>query len=163
MSWKAIGCGVAVVLVWMTASVAPCRAQTGNDLLRHCTDALRVIDNGYQSDTSNQAHNYGWCSGFLHGLASGYETGILDEHTVWGVRTRARLCIPSQGVRTEQFVRIVVKYLRETPQSLHERADDLALTALSGAFPCPSSDTPPPEPAPSGVRQPTTPKPSRGR
>jgi hypothetical protein len=48
MSWKALGWGVAVVLVWMTASVAPCRVQTGNDLLRHCTDALRVIDNGYQ-------------------------------------------------------------------------------------------------------------------
>jgi len=48
----------------------------------------------------------------------------------------ALICIPDGKVPVAQLARIVVKWLRDHPERLHEPKSVLALEALSGAFPC---------------------------
>jgi hypothetical protein len=60
-------------------------------------------------------------------------------------------------------MRVVVKYLRENPETLHHWRQLVALRALQHAFPCGSTTTPSPQPTPAGRQPPTPPKPSKGR
>jgi hypothetical protein len=124
MSWKAIGCGVAVVLVWMTASVGTGTAGDGNELLENCTDALRHVENEYRFTGTDCVFHYGWCVGYMRGWVDGTMGG-------------ATLCVP-QKVTALQLVRIIVKYLRDHPQTLHHSRDTLITTALQEAYPCPT-------------------------
>jgi hypothetical protein len=84
--------------VWAMVSVVPGLAQTGNDLLRKCTDALRTIDNGERRTGDDQAvANTGWCSGYLNGLLYGYHAGILDESRALGLPLPSSLCPHSKA------------------------------------------------------------------
>jgi hypothetical protein len=65
MSWKALGLGVAVVLVWLTGSVTPGRAMDGNELLQHCTGALRYVEQGHQSLGGNELMQTAQCGYYL--------------------------------------------------------------------------------------------------
>ena len=40
------------------------------------------------------------------------------------------------GIASEQATRVIVKYLRENPEKLQERAVTLSLVALQRTFPC---------------------------
>lgn len=65
------------------------------------------------------AVNQGLCAGFIAGI--GYAA--------------ASVCVP-QGVTNNQAVAVVVKYIEARPERMHERFADLALEALTAAWPC---------------------------
>jgi hypothetical protein len=133
---------VAVVLVWTAASVVPCRAQTGNELLHKCTDALRSIDRSVQSTSGYETANREWCTGYIKGLVDGYQDATVDVNMGLGVQIPSPLCLPWHQIIVEQLIRIVVKYLREYPQDLHLPSGMLAAAAVRDAFPCPASGAP---------------------
>jgi hypothetical protein len=56
--------------------------------------------------------------------------GILHVSQLFGV-----LCPPGAS-NNSQYARIVVKYLRDHPEKLHERDSLLMFSALAQAFPC---------------------------
>ena len=47
-----------------------------------------------------------------------------------------RVCFPKEGIANEQAVRIVVKYLKDNPNRLHENEIALIMIALMHAYPC---------------------------
>ena len=48
-----------------------------------------------------------------------------------------RFCLPGDGIPVIQAVRVVVKYLSDNPQDLHEDGMALTINALKASFPCP--------------------------
>jgi hypothetical protein len=49
---------------------------------------------------------------------------------------KALFCTPESGITNDQAARVVVKYLREHPERLHEKESLLAMAAFAEAFPC---------------------------
>lgn len=97
----------------------------GNELLRNCQSAL-ALERGGQSptDSARAIQCLGYLQGFS-GLNALYEQ--VQQKTFW--------CLPD-GVRNEQIVRVVVKYLQSHPELLHQSKAGLAALALGEAFPC---------------------------
>lgn len=125
-----------MVLVWTTASMAQRVLPDGNELLRQCADALRLIDTGYRSDTGDQVANFGRCVGYISGVLVGYHQAIIGAHSAFKVPLPDAVCLPPDGVTFEQLIRIVVKSLREHPQTLHMPSDWLLVAAIGQVFPC---------------------------
>ena len=179
MRWKYGGLLVGMVLVWATASMAQRILPDGNELLRQCADALRHIDTGYRSDTGDQVANFGRCMGYISGVLVGYQQAIDRVHTAFKLPIPAAVCLPPLGVPLEQLIRVVVKSLREHPQTLHMPSDWLLVAAVSQVFPCREpgrnyleevrqaacGDASPAaaQPTPSGVPRPTAPKGAKGK
>lgn len=102
---------IALVLYLYIAN-AQAAFQTGNSLLTHCTDTVKIACYGYlmaAADTYNAWHGWG--------------------------ELKARMCVPS-AVSGEQLRLIVVKHLEVRPEALHYNAGGLVLNALMEAFPC---------------------------
>ena len=86
--------------------------ETGNDLLAQC-----------ESDDL-----------FMEGVCAGYIAGVSDvsRGETWGGN---RYCAPA-GVTIRQLQKIVIKYLNEHPETLHDDASSLVQNAFAHAFPC---------------------------
>jgi len=97
----------------------------GNDILNQCTAAQRAL-NGDEDVNYSDAM---FCVGLVQGVTS---TLILTQLT-----GHALTCIPEDGIRTEQVVRIFIKYLSANPEQLHHNETYLVVHALQEAFPCP--------------------------
>jgi hypothetical protein len=63
--------------------------------------------------------------------AAGFCGGLVE-----GLTWAAPDVCPPPEVTTGQAVRVVVKYIDDRPERLHERFNKLALEALRAAFPC---------------------------
>lgn len=94
------------------------RVEDGYALLRQYRDA----------DTAD-SFDAGMCFGFILGTHSGYFIART------GSQQKLVFCIPS-GVTNLQTVKIVVKYLNNHPEELHQSADVLVIEAMTAAFPC---------------------------
>lgn len=107
-----------IVLVWVS-SIAWAEdrdGHTGRRLLERCESVLKIA--------SPDLMNFGWCLGFLEGL---------DD---MGAASGARFyCLPDNASFGQQ-ARVVVKYLNDHPEKLHEIDVALAIAALREAFPC---------------------------
>jgi hypothetical protein len=106
------------------------KAADGNRLLESCTSSVQFMDNGSFSEGTQSAQAI-WCVGYV--------TGILDALDLArrlsdapGVKIYPCLA----GVTSGQAIRVIVKYLRENPEKLQQRALPLSLAALQRAFPC---------------------------
>lgn len=73
--------------------------------------------------------------------AMGYIQGLLDSYTVFSTRDPSLdvFCMPEQGVSSAQARILIVKWLKENPERLHEQARLLVFHALAEAFPCRNS------------------------
>ena len=67
-------------------------------------------------------------------LGRGYVMGATDGLT-FVPPSRRWICLPG-GVANEQVVRVVQKYLKENPETLHYLAQGQINNALVRAFPC---------------------------
>jgi hypothetical protein len=90
--------------------------QNGTTLLANCAHAAR--------DDADPTAPLPSEDGFCYGYILGVEDASGHTH-----------CRP-EGTTMIQNVRVVVKWLRDHPERLHERADTLILQALKTAFPC---------------------------
>ena len=79
-------------------------------------------------------------STFGAGSCLGLMYGILVMKTFYVTNTqkgRILFCAPD-GVISGQAARIVIKYLRDHPEELHQPDYALTIAALHAAFPCPN-------------------------
>ena len=112
----------------LASHFAQATPQTAADLLEHCTLAMR------QSDGEN-----------LQGIEITkavscvyYLSGFLDASgAIHSLRPQTRLaCLPANGISNDQAVRILVKHLKNSPETLHESGRMQLTIALVKAFPC---------------------------
>ncbi len=99
--------GVVLALLCNPAGADP---KSGNYWLDACTSEVGV--------------RRAACAGYLLGFNDLQSVASLDAY-----------CLPS-GVTLEQTKHVVVKFLRDNPQRLHEPIARLVLKALQTAFPC---------------------------
>lgn len=119
-----------------TSTVAPplqiekqVELQSGTDFLRQCAPVVRISDG--DKDVSVEDSLKGLvCSGYMQGFVDAYR--LTDK--LQGGKTL--ICLPEQGIETEQAVRIIVKWLRDHPDQLHQTARVSAFVALAQAFSC---------------------------
>ena len=99
----------------------------GNKLLTQCENALSI--NEGEAAKVDSIARAGFCLGMMQGMTSmnGYYQTLLGK--------KALFCLP-EGVTNGQAARVVVKYLKEHPEKLHEHESSLALWAFVEAFPC---------------------------
>jgi hypothetical protein len=94
----------------------------GLELLAGCKNHLEQMS---PSTPMEIVYTSGICAGKVSILA---RTGTMAPPNM-------RFCPPDTGTVT-QAVRVVVKYLNDHPERLHEPFDNLALDGLRGAWPC---------------------------
>jgi hypothetical protein len=98
---------------------------TGSILLERCNEAMNMIK-GEMSLTIEGAYCIAYIDGFLDAdkLYVGLNEELYNSNLNW------KLCIPP-SVTIEQVIRIVVKFLEENPEQLHESYDLLTMLALT--------------------------------
>jgi hypothetical protein len=99
----------------------------GSELLEQCQELETVMDTRQMQNP----YNAGMCLGTVKGVrgAMVIQDGVL--------KNKARLaCFPPQGISEGQAARVVLKYLRDHPESLHEDEVVLTMLAFRAAFPC---------------------------
>jgi hypothetical protein len=122
-----------VVLVFISARPALGEI-TGNDVLDRCQTSVRLYDNN--GAPVGEHLNAGWCSGWVSGTLE--LTKLHNEWTgfVKEKPTLLQFCVPDSGIPVIQAMRVVVKYLKEHPEQLHEDGMGLTVAALKDSFPC---------------------------
>jgi hypothetical protein len=112
------------IVMFISASVAAQSKlggfQNGTTLLANCAHAAR-IDVDPAADLPSED---GFCVGYIFGV----DDATGRDH-----------CRP-EGTTLIQNVRVVVKYLNDHPEKLHEKASTLILQAFRDAFPCKQKD-----------------------
>jgi hypothetical protein len=122
----------AVALVGMLgigAAIAEDFANDGNYLLANCTIAKKYID-GETTETGGDTFRFGMCLGVVEGARN---MMMLMESVLDKSR---RTCFPENGIKNDQAVRIVLKYLNDHPAELHQDQTYLTFMAMRNAFHC---------------------------
>ena len=113
--------------VALSLVAAQAGASTGNELLTSCKTMIRLMDNGYKSDSANDAYDAGVCLGFTSGVRSTISLLELPESI---------LSCPPTKATMGQLARVVVKFLEEHPAQLDGEQTLLTMLAFKEAFPC---------------------------
>lgn len=106
-----------VILFILTVSMPVQAGMTGNDLLRRCQGQSENAAIKIMNDT------------FCLGVIAGYTDALRVTPSL------KALCIP-QNAEWEQRRKVVVKYMNEYPEKLHQYYGILILDAVAEAFPC---------------------------
>jgi len=125
---------LSLVIVLMMIGLPGIVWADGNELLSNCSAAERVADGEHVSDKI--AYDATACMAYLSGvrdLNSLYRAAAIEDKTVLPDLV---FCSPDDGVKTGQLARIVVKYLKGHPETLHRSEILLTMLALKDAFPC---------------------------
>jgi len=88
---------------------------------------------GTSNSSSKDMFGAGYCVGLVQGIK---ETSRVYKAT--GRSDAPLMCLPQAGLQNGQAVRVVVRYLNDHPQNLHDDETLLATAALRDAFPCAS-------------------------
>lgn len=100
----------------------------GNKLLAGCQGFIKILE-GKASESG----------GVAEGFCAGYVQGMSDLNTIHSVfyagKVKFDICMP-QNVNNAQRVRVLIKYLEENPEKLHESEAELVWQAYAKAFPC---------------------------
>ena len=97
---------------------------SGNQLLEMCSADLQDTAN------ANRYMEAGGCRGYITGTVDIYET--FDE---WNALKYRYWCVPD-AVDLGQLRAVVLEYLKENPETLHQSASALIVLAYTKAFPC---------------------------
>jgi len=119
----------------------------GNDLLRACKEGIRMMEG--EKLSSNAVSGATFCSGYISGFSDGMAStagfnaskrinakDVTADVALQEVRKFSIFCIYGNKVTNLQKTRVVVRYLEQNPQLLHEPESILVTRALSEAFPC---------------------------
>ena len=102
-------------------------AMDGNGLLESCQKYLKMLSN--QAANTNQDL-------ISSGLCIGYVGGVQDTARGWHREAKIQLyCIP-EAAKSDQLIRVTLKFLENNPAQLHYSAATLVETAFVLAFPC---------------------------
>ena len=151
----------------VSAQVAPIHFPTdGNGLLEYCGEAVKAFDDpsstlrptgqgvvDMELTLANSQMKQGWCAGYLQAMRYGVlfeQIQVVKAIAIINGEQNAsaemlqevvskqtdNTCIPNE-VSLQQMARLLVKWLRDHPEKLHEYHAGLTLNALHAAFPCP--------------------------
>lgn len=116
------GIAAAVALVGALVS-GSAMAVDGNELLSWCKGAIS------EKKTKSYGFDTGYCLGVI-GTVGDLITSINHD-----LGPNLQICIPA-GVKNGQIARILVKYLEQNPEKLHNNATTLTIMATQRAYPC---------------------------
>ncbi|WP_439672890.1 Rap1a/Tai family immunity protein (plasmid) [Cupriavidus necator] len=119
-----------IVLLLSLASGAAMSASTitGGDLLRMCGATVKHQD-GVEISAQESSEAI-WCIGYVNGFLDA--VGMTPPK----FQGKQAICLPPSGITNDQAIRLLVKWLREHPEGLHQSGRMEALIALSKTFPC---------------------------
>lgn len=120
-----------LALVTLATLVTPriCRAD-GNELLKQCAPVVALMDDaGNFSSSTRKSHEMGFCVGIAQGITN---LNLLYQYA----NMKTLFCLPTGGIQNGQAVRVIVKWLREHPERLHESEGVLAVSAFVDAYRC---------------------------
>ena len=100
----------------------------GSFYLRVCSAAVKQSDGGQLTQEEGLGAIY--CASYVGGFLDGMSL------TLRASKGNKVVCIPERGITNDQAARILVKYLRENPETLHETGRVSLFVALAKAFPC---------------------------
>lgn len=103
-------------------------ADDGNSLLRGCNDFIDMATNNRLVNPSNEMAA-GSCVGMMRGIT----TLNRVYQTMEG---RDLFCLPLDGIEFGQAARVVIKYMEDHPEKLHQDEALIAIIAFKEAFPC---------------------------
>jgi hypothetical protein len=129
---------IILLLTLMIINHSSVQAGDGGNLLVACQSGVK-----FWSDlpvNTQDRERAAYCSGLVNGVMA---TLIIDGNSL--PRAEARIfgiCNPNPSdkgkfLKTDQSIRVVLKYLEEHPEKLHETDAIHAINALRKAFPCP--------------------------
>lgn len=101
-----------------------CAYADSNKLMDQCVEAENFMDR--KSVGRSNSLEIGYCFGFLQGVRNMLQ--IFDKEM--------KVCWPKNGIENGQAVRIVLKYMRENPNKLHEDQLLTVILAFREAYPC---------------------------
>jgi hypothetical protein len=140
----------------------------GNDLLEQCQAIVSMLDapdaaaQNKEPEFTGSLMKLSWCSGYLEafrsltiqaeislGLAGAVGVKMVgpDKARHWAFDKFRIACLPDKAP-TAELARVLVKWLRDHPERLHELKMSLTIDAFNAAFPCPAIPDDDPEPAP---------------
>lgn len=122
------GCLLAIFL-----ATQPSWAMNGTDLLKSCKVVIRMVDDKVSSPYDDNI-GAGFCMGELHGQMI-MNNVYLEYLKIKDATVSPMMCFPSTVV-VDQLVRVLIKYLEDNPDKLHEDAGVLTFYALAGSFSC---------------------------
>ena len=119
--------GACLVLL-LLVPVANGQGYDGAKFLRACSAEVKQQD-GLQVSQEESIEAL-WCISYV--------SGFLDALAVSDSMAPARkaICLPQRGITTDQAARILVKYLRDNPEKLHQSGRISLFVALTKIFPC---------------------------
>jgi len=107
---------------------AKAQGQDGSFFLQACSAAVKQADGTQLSQEESLLALY----------CASYVSGFLDAMSLTVTTTKGNkvVCTPERGITNDQAARILVKYLRENPKTLHQSGRMSLYVALAKAFPC---------------------------
>lgn len=114
---------------------------TANDLLKFCKGVDRFIDG---NENPGELALSGACMGYINGIMAGYEGAVSDANIVYkqkhGPDPYGRDLVSKPwnipaGVTHDMIVKVVIKYLENHPENLHELSATHVLRAIVQAYP----------------------------
>lgn len=118
-----------LLLIGMLLTVTTAFAD-GNELLKSCNAALKDHSSVPSFESGLDA---GFCLGFVQGVR---QLNLMYQHSRERKVNRPFFCLPEDGIKNIQAIRIVTKFLSEHPEKLHEPEIALVIIAFIEAFPC---------------------------
>jgi hypothetical protein len=124
------------VLLFLLLSACGAHAQSGgffmtsNMLSAGCGIAIRTWSEQNPNPIDLLAAQS--CTGYLQGAVDTFEF----ERVRGSQRSDQTICIPDD-VKTEQVIRVFMKYSNDHPEELHKGAPPVVWEAMHQAFPCP--------------------------
>ena len=118
----------ALAALLSSVATAHAQGQDGSFYLRACGAAVKQSDGGQLSPEEGLGALY----------CASYVSGFLDAMSITTTVTQSKkvVCTPDHGITNDQAARLLVKYLRENPDTLHQSGRMSLFVALAKAFPC---------------------------
>lgn len=104
----------------------------GSKTLDACSAAVAQLNSNGPSKSQDDASKSGYCLGYINGVV---DYNMVASVVLLGRPEGAFFC-PPHNVELEQYARIVVNFLRENPEILHESQALVVTEAFKNAFPC---------------------------
>ncbi|QSB00747.1 hypothetical protein JWZ98_19150 [Methylomonas sp. EFPC1] len=128
-------CRTVLVLILLLVPYSVVHAGDGSSLIISCKSAVKLLSGDTGNERDHRGLNY--CAGLVNGVMA---TMVINGNSPSDEARKFGICHPTdkgQFLSIDPSIRVVLKYLEEHPEKLHEADAVLAITALKGAFPCP--------------------------